>query len=543
MANFFSRLFGSRHADVKCQANDPNNCRFHHTGRFSKGWEPGIVGKEDAVRPDEALTPTERELARIKAERARENPRRSPLSGYLTDWFMPAWESRSSAWTPPPPPRPRSPAAIEEEIKKASPPNLEAVKALGNYETADGRRSSTRVSPLTGKGISHAMNTIINALMCGVPVKDFEIEATPEWKDAEKRYRDYSDSLAKDRKPANSWADTSEGRKTVRDEVYAKMSSRTITRELNGALKEGESYEVEKGFRFDIVSGLPAGGKNYTFADRLSIEHRARLADADVVKALLPGYADGLGANIVHDESTYINKDILDDTFRKSDPKYGDNIVYPTLGGNPSKLIDFIEQAHEAGYKVCLHLNEIDANKAKGRMLYRMIQTGRFLPLRLFAMTGDTVKAYMEARAYADEAEWYRSDAGKGIEPKKIEAIANENPKRRPPPPKFDAPHYGLFGYAGAPGCAGGSAAGEASSISGGAWPWPEDDLPESDYDDLSWLDDDAFCSDPAGYEVLGPGRHEAPAAKGDDERSGMSIDDILESFRRRSEGGKHHDK
>ena len=29
------------------------------------------------------------------------------------------------------------------------------------------------------------------------------------------------------------------------------------------ALKEGESYQLEKGFLFDIVSGLPAGGKNF----------------------------------------------------------------------------------------------------------------------------------------------------------------------------------------------------------------------------------------------------------------------------------------
>lgn len=534
MSNFFSKLFDAGRKGVECHAEDPSNCRFHHTGRFAKGREAGNVEKEDAVQPDgEALTPTERELARIKAEKKRDISRRSPLSGYLTDYFMPTWESRASTYRPPPPPKPRTAAQIEAEIEKASPPNLAAVRALGSYEAWNGDHTATRVSPLTGKGISREMNTIIDALMCGLPVKDYEIEATPEWKDAEKRYRDYSDSLVKGKKPTNTWSDVSKEREDVRKAVYDKMSSRTITRELNSALKEGESYEVEKGFRFDIISGLPAGGKNYTFADRLSVEHRARLADSDIVKALLPGYADGLGANIVHDESTYINKDILDDTFKKGDPKFGDNIVYPTLGGNPSKLIDFIEQAHGAGYRVCLHLNEIDANKAKGRMLYRMIQTGRFLPLRLFAMTGDTVQAYKAARDYADEAEWYRSDAGKGIEPEKVESLSNPNPKRRPAPYR---PEYGLFGWT-----AGGTAvSGGASSITGGAYPWPEDDLPESDYDDLSWLDDDAFYADPVAYEVLGPGRHEAPAAKADEERSGMSIDDILNNFKKRSEGAKH---
>lgn len=537
MSNFFTKLFPWGRTDVECHAEDPGNCRFHRTGRFAQGMGNGDFGKEDAVLPDrDMLTPTERELVRIKAAKRRESTRRSPLSGYLTDYFMPTWEARTAVYTPPPPPKPRTAARIEAEIKKASPPNLAAVLALGRYEAENGDHTSTRVSPLTGKGISREMNTIINALMCGLPVKDCEIEATLEWKDAEKRYRDYSDGLVKSRKPANSWSDVSKAREDIRKTVYDKMSSRTITHELNSALGEGESYEVEKGFRFDIISGLPAGGKNYAFADRLSIEHRARLADADIVKALLPGYADGLGANIVHDESTYINKDILDDTFRKGDPKYGDNIVYPTLGGNSVRLIDFIEQAHEAGYRVCLHFNEIDVNKAKGRMLYRMIQTGRFLPLRLFSMTGDTVQAYKIARDYADEAEWYRSDAGKGLEPEKIEALTNRNPKRRPLTPAPYRPEYGLFGWT----RGGGSQEGSASTVSGGAWPWPEDDLPESVFAGQSWLDDDAFYSDPVGYKVLGPGRHEVATAKQDEDRPGMSIDEILESFRKRTEGGSH---
>lgn len=555
MSNYYSKLFRK---GVECHAEDPQNCRFHKTGKYAtKGQGKESVGKKDApdlkadeVKPDKtpAAKPkrtAEEELAAIREEK---KPQHGPWSYF--SGVNGGWKGSREKWTPPPPPKPRTAAQIEAEIEKANPENLQAVRALGVYEAANGDHTDTRVSPLTGQAISREFNTIINALMCGLYVKDHEIEATPEWKEAQKKYSDYAASFSKGKGSVNTWSDASKEREKVRNEVYNKMSSRIITPELNPALKDGESYSVDKGFRFDIVTGLPAGGKNYTFADRLSVEHKARLADSDIVKSLLPGYADGLGANIVHDESTFINKDILDNTFRMSDPKYGDNLVYPTLGGNSSKLIDFIEQARDAGYKVHLHFNEIDKNKAKGRMLYRMISTGRFLPLNLFSITGDTVNAYKVAKEYADTAEWYKSDAGKGIDPKKIESVETDKPRRRPKSTPGSYPSYGLFGY----GSYGGGGGGHESGKGKGkgkkyeekdidtSWSFLDEDVPNAD-DDFSWLDDDSFYSDPVKYQI-------APSKKGkwkpsppvetkkekEEERSGMSIDDILKNFQKKQE-------
>ena len=545
MSNFYSRLFRSK---VECHADDPHNCRFHKTGRFApkekaKGESPDGDLKADEVKPDAKGKPkrsAEEELKAIKVSKKSCGGGWSYFKG-----LNGSWKESGEKWTPPAKPKARTAAQIEAEIEKANPENLKAVRELGVYEAANGDNTATRVSPLTGKAISREFNTIIDALMCGINVTDFEIEATPEWKEAQKRYRDYAESFSKGKNGnVNTWYDSSKDRQKIQSEVYAKMSSRTITPELNTALKGDESYEVEKGFRFDIVTGLPAGGKNYTFADRLSVEHKARLADSDIVKRLLPGYADGLGANIVHDESTFINKDILDDTFKKGDPKYGDNIVYPTLGGNSSKIIDFIEQARDAGYKVHLHFNEIDKNKAKGRMLYRMISTGRFLPLNLFSITGDTVNAYKIAKEYADTAEWYKSDAGKGLDPKKVETVETAQPKRRPKQASGSYPKYGLFGYGSYGGASNGKGSGKANKETGKSWSFLDEKVPDAD-DDFSWLDDDSFYSDPVKYQVV-------PSKKGKggwkpspsvetkkdepEERSGMSIDDILKNFQKKQE-------
>ena len=473
MPNFLSSLLGGKRGNAvnpDCKANDPDNCRICHTGRYAN---VGGASKEDA------LTPAERELARIKAGQAKGNIGRNPSSfeeedfllGHGDDlpppefdyWFAedylhgnhkPVARQSRFEYAPPPPPKIRSISEIEDEMKKvASQREIDAVRMLGNYVSpTTGDEVPTRISPLTGLPISRECNSMIDALMLGVHLTNAEIESCPEWKDAQKHYDDYADDRWRKKLPMNTWSDVSKPAEAKRKEVYDLMSSRTIDHRLNPALKEGESYEVEKGFRFDIVSGLPASGKNSVFADRLSTVHRARLLDADIVKTLLPGYEGGLGSNIVHDESTFINKDLLDDTFtKKDDPKHGDNIVYPTLGGNPSKLVDFIEAAHDAGYKVHLHFNEIDVEKAKGRMLYRMIHTGRFLPLRLFETTGNTVSAYKFAKDYADTAEWVRSGAGKGVEPVDVESVTNAKPKRRPKyvPPKDPPKSYSGYGYSG----------------------------------------------------------------------------------------------
>ena len=534
MSNFFSHLFGSAGRDgginPNCRAEDPSNCRKCHTGIYSA---QGAKAVSEAMKED-GLTPAEKELARIKAAHA--NIGRPVSSFRWGDWatgrlgnthkavphpsnyqlshFGGIWDN--SEYVPPTQPKPRSVSEIEDAIRKAKPDNLAAVKELGSYVDDDGRRHDTRVSPLTGKPISKELDTAINALMCGVPVKDFEIEAIPEWQDAARKLADYSASLVKKGKGTNSWSDTGKDRQAVRDAVFRKITANVVTRELNDALGEGEQYEVSRGSRFDIVMGMPGSGKNFTFADNLSVRHKARLADADMIKRQLPGYEGGLGAAHVHDESTFINRDLLDLAFKKGSDIHGDNIVYQTMGGDSARLLRIIGEARDAGYSVHLHFCDIDPLKAKGRMLFRFMNTGRTLPLSVYNGVGGIPNAYEIVKDYCDTAERFYASAGKGVEPKKIESVVNENPKRRASVPARNYEQYGLFGYRGS------SAAGlnepEPSFLDTGLG---DDDIPD-------WLDDEDFWNDPVGWEDGRRSRERKGGKSGREKRSGMSVDDII---------------
>ena len=526
MTNFFSNLFGAGRVgngvNPDCHAKDPNNCRICHTGKFSE-----TARKEAGAEKEDALTPAEKELARIKKESGKigkpvsygqqsasfaylkSNHKPLPAASFSkSSHFGGIWEG--SEYVPQPPPTPRTADEIEKEIAKAKPKNLDAVKALGNYVTEDGKKSETRISPLTGKPVSRELNTIINALMCGIPVRDHEITSIPEWQDAERKKAEHAAQRVKAGKSANTWSDVSAAREKIRKDVFAKITGPTVDHELNDALKPDESYEVKKGFRFDIVMGIPGSGKNFSFADRISHDNCSRLADADMIKRQLPGYDGGLGASDVHDESTFINRDLLDLAYQKGSQINGDNIVYQTMGSN-SSLIDHIERAHDAGYKVHLHFCDIDPIKAKGRMLFRFMNTGRTIPLSVYDHAGTVNSSYEAAKPYADTVEKVRADAGKGIEPKEVEKLENKTPKRRAKDVNYG--QYGLFGYSGSS-----ASAPQPSFLETGSG---DDDIPE-------WFNDPSFWDDPVGYEDK-PAK-KGKAAKQDDggKRSGMSIEDII---------------
>ena len=526
MSNFFSSLFGGSHVgngvNPDCHAKDPGNCRICHTGRFSDDAKKG-----EKAEKEDALTPAEKELARLKKESANiGKPVSSPdISAYVgslkkkhkpspkvsysqTSHFGGIWDK--SEFVPTPPPTPRTAEEIEKEISKAKPKNLDAVKALGEYVSGDGKKSETRVSPLTGKPISRELNTIINALMCGIPVRDHEITSIPEWQEAERKKAEHAAQRIKSGKSANTWSDISADREKIRKDVFEKITAPTVDHTLNDALKPGESYEVKKGFRFDIVMGIPGSGKNFSFADRISHDNCSRLADADMIKRQLPGYDGGLGASDVHDESTFINRDLLDLAYKKGSRINGDNIVYQTMGSN-SSLIDHIERAHDAGYKVHLHFCDIDPIKAKGRMLFRFMNTGRTIPLSVYDHAGTVNSSYESAKPYADTVEKVRADAGKGIEPKEVEKLENKTPKRRKNEVNYG--QYGLFGYS-----AGSSNSPKTSYIESGSG---DDDIPE-------WFNDPAFWDDPIAYESKSMKKGKADRNKKEEKRSGMSIEDII---------------
>lgn len=342
------------HRDKFCNAKDPNNCRFHKTGRFAPykvSASPSVLG-----------------------------------------------------------------------------PRIADVATIGNFTDKDGKKHSTRIMASTGKPCSGILNDTINRLLAGDPtVTDEDIERCPEWRMAQAHLDDFKIARKKNHEPQYTDSIDTPERDELREKIFERFTNPTITEEYNDAIDpknggDGKPYDVKRGKRIDIITGLPAAGKSHTFARRLSLEHQSRLVDSDEIKKQLPEYNDGIGADTVHEESTKINGRVLQEAARR-----GENIVYPILGFKAHKLEDLIDKMRKAGYQVHLHLNELEVQKAKGRMLLRFVEKNRFIPLCVYRKAGNLPSfAYEKVKEQCDGYDKYRSDTGTKAKPVLVEQGGKE---------------------------------------------------------------------------------------------------------------------
>lgn len=246
--------------------------------------------------------------------------------------------------------------------------------------------------------------------MSGKDVSDEAIMSLPEWAEAMDLEKDIEGRLQKEYGVTRTQDINTKARNRLRDAIVEAALSDHITKtvpiegydgevfETNEGLEEGESYDVEKGKKVFIAIGLPAAGKSTTFANPLAKKYKARLCDSDAVKKVLPEFANGYGGNIVHDESTDINERILAGAVEK-----GDNIVYPILGYKPEKLKKLMQMFKDKGYNVNLCFKDMPANIAKGRLLGRFLQKGRYLPLTCISKAqGEVGDSFEAVKGFAD---------------------------------------------------------------------------------------------------------------------------------------------
>ena len=261
------------------------------------------------------------------------------------------------------------------------------------YTGPDGKLRNTRYSPFLAKmggtgDISKEMDSVLDRLFAGEDVPDEEIEAIPEWKEAMERAQEVERTIEEKYGTNTTDGINTPERKAIRDEIIEAAMTDHMTKEVpigrlgknletNEGLEDGESYEVEKGKRAFIAIGFPAAGKSTTFANPLAKMFKARLCDSDTIKKVLPEFENGYGGNAVHEESARINEEIL----RRATDQ-GDNIVYPILGFKPDKLGRAIDALKAKGYEVNLCFKDSPATMAKGRLLVRFLQKGRYLPLK-----------------------------------------------------------------------------------------------------------------------------------------------------------------
>ena len=145
-------------------------------------------------------------------------------------------------------------------------------------------------------------------------------------------------------------------------------------------IRKAESYAkgiVNKDRKAVIVIGLPASGKSH-FAEKIAKKIGAAIVDSDDAKKILPEFGNGLGANAVAVESSFLSQQVLKDQLNK-----GDNIVIPKVGGtNKVKSLDKLiyKLQDDYNYDVDIVLVDTDFNSAATRVLNRFVATGRYIP-------------------------------------------------------------------------------------------------------------------------------------------------------------------
>lgn len=267
------------------------------------------------------------------------------------------------------------------------------------------------INKLTGEPISEEMQSVLKRLAANETVPESEIYALKEIREA--------NSCISNSVPTIELNNRSGIQLGVFNRLQ-NMGSAVI--EDNGAVSF--TGEIHCGRRLDIVIGLPASGKSSALVEPISEMYKSRVIDSDEAKKLLPEYNDGWGAGVVHKESQRISEQQLMTALDK-----GENITYPRVGGDSTELLNIAAIAKKYGYSVYVHFNELDRNKALGRMINRFLETGRYIKPELIIRYGNDISNTYEqakkATSLVDGFSKWSNDVPIGSRPKMIEYSAS----------------------------------------------------------------------------------------------------------------------
>ena len=152
----------------------------------------------------------------------------------------------------------------------------------------------------------------------------------------------------------------------------------------------------------EIILGPPGSGKSSVVASSLMKKLRALELDSDLVKAELPEFDNGLGANAVHEESKIIADKIMENAI-----KTGVNIVHPLVGATPAKIAALVDKMRKAGYTINVRLVSTSTEESLARNITRYSQTGRLLPPEYVASIGDGPRKTFEALKAREDVNIY----------------------------------------------------------------------------------------------------------------------------------------
>ena len=135
--------------------------------------------------------------------------------------------------------------------------------------------------------------------------------------------------------------------------------------------------ELEKGFKMELVLGLPASGKSTRVSDPDSEEMNAFILDVDIIKSMIPEYigSHGAGADAIHFEGMLIFNEAVKE-FLEGDMK-GTNVILPIVAVDLDDLFEnYIEPFEAAGYDVRAKFCDAEPNESLARVIMRELGDG-----------------------------------------------------------------------------------------------------------------------------------------------------------------------
>lgn len=287
------------------------------------------------------------------------------------------------------------------------------------------------INKLTGEEIDQNTYKVLERLNKGERVSAEEIANLKEVKEGKlKLDKMITDFLSKhpefagiELKDVGTYLLEDDERIRLREEIISKRLTEGSFSHLDKNGKEVYNGVVRKDKRIDIVIGLPASGKSSAIVNPLSEYYKSVVIDSDIIKTMIPEFNGGWGASLVHEESSKLNSQLLEESMIS-----GKNIVLPVVGAKVKSVENYISIAKKMGYSVNVHLNELSNAKATGRMLLRYFNTGRFINPTFTAGYGDKpteVYEQIKQRGDIDGYSRWSNDVAKDKRPNLTEISEN----------------------------------------------------------------------------------------------------------------------
>lgn len=186
-----------------------------------------------------------------------------------------------------------------------------------------------------------------------------------------------------------------------------------------------KKMDIHSEKRLDIVMGNPGSGKNSVISIPLREKYKSFILDNDDIKEVLPEFDDGLGAFVVHEESS----DIANDLF-KTFIKMEYNLIFPMVGRTYKSITDKVDFAKKNGYEVHLHFCDLSLEKTAERIVQRFRETNRYVSLDyLMNQVQDNPRNNYEIakkERLCDSYTMYDNDVEKGEKAIEIEALDHD---------------------------------------------------------------------------------------------------------------------